>query len=374
MKIIEIADFYNNKTGNPLSIISEGLKKKGLNVIVFTSTIKIKPEKMSEKEDKQSIVPIKRFKGFKFFSRAIYPGVIFELLKTNKNTIIHSHVAGFFSTFISAILKPIKKYKLIINSDFDVNSPNYNWLNQIYYKTFLGWLLKKADLVICWTELEKKELIKRFKIKKEKIKVIPIGYFKEKITRKTNELRKKLNLKNKFIILNTNILVRKKNLELIINAIKKTKDENIVLIHAGGVNDSKYKKELDALIKKEKMQKQVIFLGKQTLSEIYALYPQADIFVNSGFRESFAITIVEAMASGTPVISTKVGIAPEVIIEGKTGFFAETETELAKKIMLLKKDKKIRKKISITAKEKIKKLEWEKIIKEYIKIFNKIKK
>jgi glycosyltransferase involved in cell wall biosynthesis len=367
MKIIEIADYYNNKTGNPLSIISESLKKKGFDVTVVTSNIEIKPNKMTKQEDQKSIVPIKRFKAIKIGSKAIFLGAIPFLLKQEKNTIIHAHVAGFYSPFICAIIKKIIGFKLVITSDFDTQGKTTGLL-KTYYDLLFGWPLNQADIVLCWTKNEKETIHKRFKVPLKKMKIIPIGYFQKKITPNTKKIDK-----DNFVVLSTCFLSRKKNIEMIINAIKKTRDKKITLLHAGGISDLDYKKELDTLIKKNGMETQVTFLGKKNIDEIYKEYPKADIYVNSGFRESYCIPIIEAMASGIPVISTKTGIAVEIIKEGQTGFFIENETELAETITLLKKNRTIGKSIAQNAKKEVKKFEWNKIIKRYETLFKSIK-
>jgi glycosyltransferase involved in cell wall biosynthesis len=53
---------------------------------------------------------------------------------------------------------------------------------------------------------------------------------------------------------------------------------------------------------------------------VNAVYHTFDVFVLGSAHEGFANVIVEAMASGLPVVATRVGGAPEVIEEGITGF------------------------------------------------------
>ena len=49
-----------------------------------------------------------------------------------------------------------------------------------------------------------------------------------------------------------------------------------------------------------------------------------DVFVHSALAESFGMVIIEALAAGVPVVSTPVGIAPEVVLTGRTGVLAES--------------------------------------------------
>ncbi|NLB34880.1 MAG: glycosyltransferase family 4 protein, partial [Elusimicrobia bacterium] len=48
----------------------------------------------------------------------------------------------------------------------------------------------------------------------------------------------------------------------------------------------------------------------------------------SQWEEPFGLVMIESMAAGTPVIALRRGAAPEVIVDGKTGFIVDTEEEM----------------------------------------------
>lgn len=62
------------------------------------------------------------------------------------------------------------------------------------------------------------------------------------------------------------------------------------------------------------------FLGSVPFERMPALYHQADAFVLPSFAESCPMTALEAMASGTPLISARVGGVPEIVEDGETGW------------------------------------------------------
>jgi glycosyltransferase involved in cell wall biosynthesis len=62
-------------------------------------------------------------------------------------------------------------------------------------------------------------------------------------------------------------------------------------------------------------------MGK--VNELYQILKYADVFLLPSEQESFGLAALEAMAAGTPVISSNTGGIPEVNIHGKTGYLAD---------------------------------------------------
>jgi glycosyltransferase involved in cell wall biosynthesis len=66
------------------------------------------------------------------------------------------------------------------------------------------------------------------------------------------------------------------------------------------------------------------FLGPLNAAEMRAAYQAADVFVIPSLEENLPNTILESLASGTPVVGFDAGGIPEVVIDGKSGFLAKT--------------------------------------------------
>lgn len=75
------------------------------------------------------------------------------------------------------------------------------------------------------------------------------------------------------------------------------------------------------LVRKKKLQKDVLFLGKQ--DRVYEKLASADVFLLPSQLESFGLAALEAMACEVPVIATNVGGVPEVIEHNIDGFLVE---------------------------------------------------
>lgn len=105
-------------------------------------------------------------------------------------------------------------------------------------------------------------------------------------------------------------LVAAKNFDLVIRACKKA---GVPLkIFGSGVLENELKNMADENCE---------FLGELSELELYSYYKKAKGFIAAQKDEDFGITLVEAMAAGTPVIAFKGGGYEESVIEGKTGVF-----------------------------------------------------
>ena len=84
------------------------------------------------------------------------------------------------------------------------------------------------------------------------------------------------------------------------------------------IGDGKEKKNLERLVSKYNLQKNILFEGWQ--NDLISYYKTANVFLSTSLYEGYGLTIVEALASGCPVVSSDVGIASEMISEGESGF------------------------------------------------------
>jgi N-acetyl-alpha-D-glucosaminyl L-malate synthase BshA len=75
------------------------------------------------------------------------------------------------------------------------------------------------------------------------------------------------------------------------------------------------------LVRKKRLQKDAIFLGKQ--DHVYEKLGAADLFLLPSQLESFGLAALEAMACEVPVIATRVGGVPEVVEHGVDGYLVE---------------------------------------------------
>lgn len=186
------------------------------------------------------------------------------------------------------------------------------------------------------------------------------------------ELRKKFGLnKTEKIILYVGRLLHIKGLIYLIEAVKNINEKNKRLLLVGYGDDRKH---LENLVKKLKIENIVTFVGKVPNKEVFEYMVASDVLVLPSLSEGFPNVILEAMASGLPIIATKVGGIPKIVNNEVNGFLVDPKnpTQIVETLLQLFKDEKLREKISDNNKIEAKKYSWESVINDLEKVYNKI--
>jgi phosphatidylinositol alpha-mannosyltransferase len=281
-----------------------------------------------------------------------------------KFEVLHFHNVSFPS-FFQILLSPLSFTTtniLTFNSDIERSNflKNFPQLFDIFV-SFCNWRLDGLIAV-------SKTALKYFeKFKKPKI-IIPNGVDVNLFNTKNKKIDKFLD--GKINLLFVGRIEERKGLIYLLKAflILKNKYRNLRLIIAG---DGPERENCEKFVKENNL-KDVIFLGKLE-KELPSLYATCDIFcAPSIFGESFGLVILEAMASGKPVV----GFANEgykELLRGKKGerFLAKPKDfkELAQKIEILIKNEKLREEIGKWGEKEAKKYSWEKIAEKIINFY-----
>ena len=181
-------------------------------------------------------------------------------------------------------------------------------------------------------------------------------------------------------------LVKFKGIEYSLKAIKELIYKHGINLNYTIVGDGPEKKHLINLSRKLKIEKKVNFLGAVNLNNVSKILSRKDIFLHlpvylekhergSSYihTETMGRSICEASACGLPVVSSRVGGVPEVILEGKTGLLVKERDyrEAAKNITLLLREHKIREAMMINARSRaLNVFSFKKIFKIYERIFD----
>ncbi len=123
----------------------------------------------------------------------------------------------------------------------------------------------------------------------------------------------------KFRILIVGFFVQRKGHRYLFEAVKKLADRNIEVWVVGGDGAEDDAVDVRAIAQEYDLESQVAFFGKQSGTALRAMYHACDVFClpchfdNYGVGEGFPVVIIEAMACGKPVISTKHVAIPDIL-------------------------------------------------------------
>lgn len=208
----------------------------------------------------------------------------------------------------------------------DRNNPYYD-RNTILIKILKILFYRHADKLVLQTKQVQKYY---WFIKKKKIFLIN-NFFSDNFSKKT-----KYNLGKKIKIIIVSRIEKQKGLELLVSALNQIKKKYKFKCDIYGKGSMKI--ELKKTIKKNNLSK-LIFLKKPTnLENIYKKY---DLYILSSIYEGYPNSLVEAMITGLPVISSSCDYGPKEIIKNKYNgilFKVGSKNHLIKKIELILND------------------------------------
>ncbi|MBU2644270.1 glycosyltransferase [bacterium] len=192
-------------------------------------------------------------------------------------------------------------------------------LKRIYSGPFLKRILNKANQIITVSNFSKSEIIKYYKIPADKITVIYNGVDASFIpipAEQSLKVVRKYNIPDSYLLFVGNIKRHKNIIGLISSfqiALQKNPDlPPLVLL--GQYTD--LKRDIPEIIHLVQMlleNKKIIFTGVLPTMDLPAIYSRALLFLFPSFYEGFGLSILEAMACGTPVITSNCSSIPEVV-------------------------------------------------------------
>jgi len=189
------------------------------------------------------------------------------------------------------------------------------WIEDAPYKG------KKYSRIIAISDMVKQDIIRWYKIPEEQITVVyngvDIEHFHPRNRKYRDEIRRRHGIGEELVILFVSNNFRMKGLGFLIRALAEVKKEDhpsLRLLVLGRDRKEPYLR----LAKKIGISEEVVFAGSTDEPEKY--YGASDLLVHPTFYDACSLTVLEALASGLPVITTHSNGASGIITEGQEGF------------------------------------------------------
>jgi len=312
--------------------ISKGLSERGHEINVYTSANPKAPH--IEKIDG---IKVERYNLLNpYIARlikapiTIMPGLfkLFGKREIRKADIVQSFSFLMFVSLVAASLKLVQKKVFVLNPLFipyhAARTYFLEW-SVIPYRLTLGKaIIQCADLLVTETSSERRELI-RLGVPSEKTEVVPNAInpddFRSLPDPSIFRKQHRIDADDK-IVLFVGRPVLWKGVDHVMyamqNVLKELREAKLVIV-------GPRLRRMDKLLRSVSFDARdcTVLTGPLTGESVRLAYSAADVFVLPSKVETFSMVALEAAAAGLPIVSTRTGVAPDIINNGKNGLFVE---------------------------------------------------
>jgi glycosyltransferase involved in cell wall biosynthesis len=347
MKILQVIPYFTPKRGGPVNgtyALSKELAHKGNDVTIITTDFEFDKNYAASLETVGvKIVPVKCVANIGLF---LYSPAMKSWLEANLKNFDVIHMRDFRSYQNVVVERIAKRLKIPYIVQAHGSLPRI--IEKQNLKKLYDWvwgyrILKNASKAIALTNSEVTQY-KQMGVKDENIVIIPNGLDVEIFENlpKYGQFREKHGITTKLMVLYLGRIHKIKGIDLLIKSFssfaKETSDA--ILVIAGP--DAGYLPTLQKLAKKLNLEKKVLFVGPLYGRDKLEAYVDADVYVLPSIYEVFGLTLLEACACNTPVITTdRCGLAD--IINGQVGLVVPyNENALCRALSLILGDETMR--------------------------------
>jgi glycosyltransferase involved in cell wall biosynthesis len=235
---------------------------------------------------------------------------------------------------------------------------------------------RHANFIIADSENTKKEIIRFLHVPEEKIDVIYLAageaFNKKCSSESIIQIRNKYGIKNPYFLVVGSIEPRKNLASALIafKALREIRRIDYQFVVAGGKgweNESFYQ-----LLKKLNIDNSLILTGYIPEGDLPGLYQGAEVFVYPSFYEGFGLPVLEAMASGTPVITSNTSSLPEVAGDAAVLINPTEIFDLYEAMEAVVTKPSLREELKGKGLEQSKKFSWEKTAQQTLQVYHNV--
>jgi glycosyltransferase involved in cell wall biosynthesis len=302
-----------------------------------------------------------------------YAWYLYSAIRLNKNSdldIIHnpSQIPTYFKIRQKSIVTAHDITPLLLPDAFRLGRP-------LIYKLLTVKTLQNADKIIAVSYSTKRDLLKHLNIQDDRVEVIYEGVDHEKYRvlpdAEVQDIKERYGLDSPFILY-VGTLEPRKNIPNLIKAFSKlnkgvNKYKLVIVGKKGWKYDEIYKTVEELDIKRD-----VIFTGYVLSEDLPKLYNAASLFVYPSLYEGFGLPPLEAMACGTPVITSNTSSLPEVV--GNAGIMVNPYNvdDLAEAMREVLTNEGLRQDMIGKGLERAKLFNWEKTAADTLRVYREV--
>lgn len=242
---------------------------------------------------------------------------------------------------------------------------------QFGYRTVFKNAVTKSDKILVPSNYVKNLLIKEWTVPENKIVVTYEAVEDKMFTilnnlthKKLDQIMGKFNIKSPYLFYVGNAHPHK-NVEGLIKAFLELKEnhQDLKLVLSG------HDKYFWPRIKNEFKNMDIIYTGQVSDEELVVLYKNSEAFIMPSFEEGFGIPLLEAMACGTPVVSSNKASLPEIGGDAAVYFDPKDIDDMSEKIAQVLNSEKLQKDLIKKGQKRVKEFSWQKLAKQTLEVY-----
>ena len=238
------------------------------------------------------------------------PGMLVDALGEDAD-VYHAHAFGYFPTWVGRWVRDVKRRPLVVTPHSDPGSGSV--LSRAFHRATARATLARADRVIALTRSEA-DWLATLGVARDRVRVIPNGIDLEEFS---GLRRLRPDAAPPTILFVGRIYPEQKGLVHLVEAFARLPERLGARLRLVG-EDWGGAAQIRGIAERRGVASRLSVVGPLDRPALLREYGAADLFVLPSLFEPFGIVLLEAMASGLPIVATEVGGIPEVVDEGRT--------------------------------------------------------
>lgn len=250
--------------------------------------------------------------------------------------------------------------------------PMSRMIFQFLERMILGLCSTERSRIIALTNSDRSRLVE-LGVCEEAIDVIPNGIdFREFERMRPRNFREERRISpNTFLALFVGRLHEQKGVEVLLRAAERLKEEDIHIVIVGSGHKEKEYRSLAEELRVDN----VLFTGEIGKEDLLSAFASSDVFVLPSIFEGMPYVVLEAMASGKPVVASNLPGLAEVVAEGRNGILFEkgNDEDLAQAILRLKRNRRMARRMGKASRRLAKdRFNWQKVFRRTIDTYRRV--
>jgi len=275
--------------------------------------------------------------------------------------------------FAAPLLKTCRQVVTVHDTTFRLTPKEHALRRRLYLGLMVPAMVRRCDRMIAVSNSTKADVLDLEGAREEKIEVVPLGvderFAPMHCKKQLENVRKKYGLPDRFILF-VGVIEPRKNLERLVEAyVASSVYHEFGLVLAGSLGWG-YSNLLDK-VNRVGIKERIHMPGYVADADLPTLYSAASAFVYPSLYEGFGLPVLEAMACGTPVITSCVSSLPEVAGRAAVLIDPQNTSEIASALCRVLSDRTFAGELSALGRERAKLFNWEQTARESLAVYER---